>query len=276
MVFREIGMKFFAAFVALTLSMPAFADQWTAADAAYAAREDSRPKIAEARTAYAAILNAPATNAQDKLRAATQLGRLAIYEGEMLLAKSDTAGRKAVFRDCWDKYMVKIAPATNVGASPNYFYFKGVCLAYWGEAAGTLASLPHVGTLLDMIEKGLAADTRFEGGGVYRLAAGVYSNRKAQALGIYDPNKALDMIDKALGSAAYPGDPNSGAKYFENWRGKGTVLVELEKDAEAKTTYATGLQKIADLMSDDELPAGRTPETMWCKSIMTTELDALN
>jgi hypothetical protein len=272
-------MKLFAAaLAALTLSAPAFADQWTSADSLYAQRENNRAKIADARAAYTAILNASGAAAQDKIRAATQIGRLSYYEGEMLLAKTDTAERKKVFKACWDA-LDKIKPtsgANAIPATPNFYFYKGLCMAFWGEAAGTLASLPYVPTLLDMIEKGLAQDTRFEGGGIFRLAAGVYGNKKAQPLGLYQPEKALEMIEKSLVSAAFPGDANSGAKWFDNWRGKATALVELERNADAKTILTSGIAKINDLIDDDELPAGRTPETMWILSKMEEELAALN
>lgn len=252
-----------------TFSFSARADVFTEADTLFKQREESRDKIAQARAEYVALL--PSLSGQQLIRAVSQIGRLAIYEGVMVLGDAAVAEKKQVFRDCWENYAEKIKPAV-VGENPAYYYFKGACLAYWGEVAGTLASLPYVPTLLDLINKGLASDTRFEGGGVYRLAAGVYSNKKAQPLGLYKPNEALTMIDNALAAAAYPGDPNSGSVYFDNWRGKGLVLVELGRGADAVSMMTAKIQEINDLEEAEELPAGREAEAHWNRSSMERQI----
>jgi hypothetical protein len=262
-----------AAFLSFTVSLSALADVWTDADNLFKQREGNRAKIQEARDLYVAIL--PTVTGQQLIRAVSQLGRLAIYEGVMVLPLSAKAERKRVFRDCWENFAEKIKPAV-VGENPAYYYFKGVCLAYWGEAAGTLASLPHVPTIVNMINRGMEGDTRFEGGGIYRLAAGVYSNIKAQPLGLYKPKEALLLIDKSLASAAFPGDPHSGNAYFDNWRGKALVLVELQRHAEAKQLLEAKIAEIEELEAEEELPRGREAETLWNLSAMKEQLQAIN
>ncbi len=250
------------------------ADQWTDADTFYAARENNRANIAEARSRYVTILSAATTNA-DKLRAASQLGRLAIYEGEMVLPKDNTTERKAIFRDCWDNFAEKINP-TAVGENAAYYYFKGVCLAYWGEAAGPLASLPHVPTLNRMIEGGVRVDERFEGAGVHRLAAGVYSNRAARGVGLYQPERAVNHAERMVTLPAFPGDPSSGAEYYDNWRGLGLVYEEVGRVEDAKSTLEEKIAELEELVLANTLPAGRGPEAKWNLSQMQEQLARLS
>jgi hypothetical protein len=252
-----------AAAAVLTFATAARADQWSAADAAYALREGNRAKIAEARAAYKQILDA-ATTEGDKLRAVSQLGRLAIYEGEMTLPDSDTAGRKTIFADCWQGFTNKIQPGTNgVGENPAYYYFKGVCLAYWGKAAGPLASLPQVPTLKALIAGGQTQDVRFEGGGIYRLMAGVYSNKAAIAVGLYRPDDALAAAKNAVAQGAYPGDPSGGADYYDNWRGLALTQDEKGLKDDAIATLNDKIAELQDLADNNALPQGREAEAKW-------------
>lgn len=265
-----------AAISVMTFASAARADQWTAADAAYQVRENNRAKITEARSAYAAILNS-ATTEGDKLRAASQLGRLAIYEGDMLLPKTAIAERKQIFSDCWQGFVEKIKPGTNgVGENPAYYYFKGVCLGYWGEAAGPLASLPQVPTLKDVIAKGMLLDKRYEGGGIYRLTAGVYSNKQAIAVGLYKPDEALAAAQQAVAMSAYPGDPASGADYYDNWRSLALCQDEKAMTAEAKATLEEKIAELEDLAASNALPQGREPEARWNLQSMKDHLARLN
>ena len=269
-------LLFSAAAAALSFASVARADQWAAADAAYAAREANRPKIAEARAGYVTILNA-ATTEGDKLRAASQLGRRAIYEGEMVLPKTATADRKQIFSDCWQTFAEKIKPGTNgVQENPAYYYFKGVCLAYWGEAAGPLASLPHVPMLKSLIAGGLTQDKRFEGGGILRLQAGVFSNKQAVAVGLYKPDEALAAAQQAVVQGAYPGDPSGGADYYDNWRSLALTQAEKGLKADAIGTLNEKIAELQDLVNNDALPEGRAPEAKWNLQEMKDHLARLS
>jgi tetratricopeptide (TPR) repeat protein len=259
------------------------ADPFAAADALFAQRENNHAKIEEARTAYLALLNSQ-TTAPGKIRAATQLGRLAVYQGEMLYPKTDKENRKRVFRQCWETIMEKINAAA-VGENPAYYYYKGVCIAYWGEAAGTIASLPYLPTLLNILKKIDDAAhpefRNFEGGGLYRLAAGVHSNPAARDFpgGLYNPTQALAEIEKALASPGVQ-DPVtqttvSGMDFYENHRGKGTTLVELGKKAEAKVAYQKGIELVTEAIDNDNVPYGREAETNWDLAKMQEEMAAL-
>lgn len=264
-----------AAAAVLSFASAAKAD-WASADAAFGQRDGNRAKMAEARNEYLNLLSS-STDAADKIRAVSQLGRLAIFEGEMTLPKTATAERKSIFEQCWKTIADAIKPGTNgIGENPSYYYVKGVCLAYWGEAAGPLASLPHVPMLKDLIAKGMALDTRFEGGGIFRLAGGVYSNKQAQAVGLYKPEEALGYAQSALQQSAYPGDPSSGAEYYDNWRGLALCQDENGLKNDAKATLEEQIAVLDELAAAGELPAGREPEARWNLAQMKAHLAKLN
>jgi hypothetical protein len=275
---KALSVALSAAALSLTLASSARADQWSDADALFARRAESRDVIAQARAKYRAVLTGATAN-QDKIRAVTQLGRLAVYEGDMVLPKSDKDGRKAIFADCWknnDAFVEAINPSV-VGDTPQYYFFKGVCLAYWGEAAGPILSLPHVGTIKDTMNKALTLDTRFDGGGAHRLAASVKSNPAARPLpGLYDIDTAQTEAAAATASAAFPGDPNGGSNYYENLRTEAQILIEAGKIAEAKAKMTQAIAIAERAQRGNRLPVGREAESLWVLEKLRVELDELN
>lgn len=280
---RSLILSFAAAMIAL--APMAKADIWTTADNYYAQRENNRDNIAKARQEYLSILG-QVTSKTDKLRAVSQLGRLAVYEGEMLLPKNDRDGRRAIFQGCWCKtpkvtgipplvsgscqeegFVDAISPAKLGEAHPAYFYFYGVCLAYWGEQGSLSEKLAFTKKITDSITAGQNLDTRFEGGGINRLSAGVKSNPATKPLGIYAPATALNEINKALSEGPYTGDPSSGALYYDNWQGKVSVLMQLAEDnpsggykQQAIDTAKAALTELQGKIEDDDLPTGRGAE----------------
>ena len=268
--------------MALAMTMTAgtaTADIWADADTAFADRLNDREAIAEARTLYKEILET--ATGPDALRAASQLGRLAIYEGEMLLPKSASEERMEIFSDCWCRdprvsglivpegdcrepgFVDAISPENLGEEHPAYYYFHGVCMAYWGEQASLRQKLAFTSWITWSIDEGQQTDTRFDGGGIHRLTAGVYSNPQADLLGIYQPEYALEEIYKALRSEAYPGDPSNGASYYDNWKGLIEVLMELDRNDEAIEALEEALPELQELIEEDELPAGRGPEAIY-------------
>src|SRR5690606_37194782 len=106
-------------------------------------------------------------------------------------------------------------------------------------------------------------DTRFEGGGLHRLAAGVYSNPQARLLGLYQPDYAFEEIQKALRAEAYPGDPSSGALYYDNWQGMIQVMRELEETDEAIAVMEDTIAELQERIADESLPQGREAEAIF-------------
>lgn len=265
-----------AAIGAASFSVVAKADQWTEADALFAEREDDRAKIAQARAKYVAILDT-ATAKQDKIRAAVQIGRLAAYEGEMLLPKSAKAEREEIFGDCWRTHLEKISPAAVGEKTPEYYYYKGACLAWWSEAVGTARALLNIELAKRILSESLALDTRFEGGGAHRLAAGVKSNPAARPLpGLYDIAEAEEQIYQALDATAYPGDANNGKTYYENMRGIFTVLVEAGKKDQAKAKAKEFIGVMERAVRIRRLPKGREAESRWVLAKLKVEVEALD
>jgi hypothetical protein len=272
-----------AAALALTCAaQTAFAIDWNQADALYAQREGNRQVIAQARTAYLAILN-QATEKADKIRAVAQLGRLAVYEGEMILPKTARDERRAIFEQCWcadprvsllgsgschaPGFVDKISPAAIGESHPAYTYFRSICLAYWGEQGTLPEKLAFTSKLTETLDQGRALDTRYEGAGILRVAAGVYSNPATRPLGIYNPEEALSIADQALSSQPYPGDPSGGANYYDNWQGKVSVLIQLHADdpnggygQQAQELAQQKLTEMDEKLADDDLPEARGPE----------------
>lgn len=276
-------------------------DIFTQADLLFEQREDSRTKIAAARTAYTALLGQ--VSGDQLVYAVSQLGRLSIYEGEMLLPKTARNERREIFEKCWcEEPSVSILGAgscrkpgfvekiktVNGKEHPAYYYFKGVCLAYWGEQGSSIEKLAFVGQIEAAVQKAPTVDyelikgTDFEGGGAYRLAAGFYSNPAAAILGYYKPDVAFTAINNAITAPASVGDPSDGSQYFDNHQGKVQVLIELnnkypndgwkQKAIDYTTEY---LGNMADIIDFDSFPAGRKPEFMFNFKMMKTHYRTL-
>ena len=289
------------ALVTLVASSQALSANWDQADAFYSQRSNNRSAIAQARQAYIQILN-EVTSKEDKIRAVAQLGRLAIYEGEMLLPKSATTERVNVFSPLWcekfnsllkcvkDGDIIKHIHPRLVGENEAYYYFRGVSAAYWGEAIGGLYPAANIGILKNLIASGKQLDLRYEGGGIERLAAGIHSAPKARPLpGTYDAQLALEEITAATEREAY-GDGLPGSMYFDNWRGKAVVLLQLAADAqsagdagkaaaykaEAKSILQTNIEEVELLIDLEELPNGREAETIAQFEMMKSMLNEMN
>lgn len=273
-----------SAFASVLLTSPLLANAWTDADRLYEQREEGREKTQAARAQYGDILNGATTKA-DKIRAVSQLGRLAIFEGEVLLPKDDIANRKAIFSQCFcakpsvantpsprpnceePGFVEKIAPAAIGEEHPAYYYFKGICEAYWGEVAGTFEKLAYSQWLKADLAKGLTLDTRFEGGGILRVSSGVYSNPKAAPVQMYDPDRALAWATLSMTSQPFPGDPSGGGQYYENPTAQVKALMQLASDRpnsdfkqQAMNVATSILSEMDERFALEDLPSGRAPE----------------
>lgn len=281
------------ALVGAVLIMPtaAFGLDWTQADSLFARRGSGRAVVAEARQAYVALLG-QATIPADKLRAASQLGRLAIYEGEMLLPRTASSERRQIFGQCWCSdprvaglpprgtcaspgFIDKISPANLGETHPAYYYFHGVCLSLWSEQASLGERIAFSSAIKADIDSGLTTDTRFEGGGIKRLQAGVQSNPATKALGFFSIATALSAIDDATSSEPYPGDPLAGSQYFENWSMKIKVLLQAHEEEpnggwrdQALDLLVDKLNEMDEKIADDVLPVGRAPEFLQTYAVM--------
>jgi hypothetical protein len=258
------------------------------ADRLFAEREQGRTKVGEARASYSSLLDR--VSGDQLVHAVAQLGRLAIYEGEMLLPKTATAERREIFQNCWCKN-----PRRGIGGGscqdpgfvdriktiegkehPAYFYFKGACLAYWMEIAGPLEKVAFIGQLESALTQGinvnydLVKGTDYEGGGLLRIAAGVHSNPASAALGYHRPEEAYNEVNRALAAPASIGDPNSGDRYFGNHQMKANVFIQLDKKFPDADWMSKGIEftnqtllNMTDMIDFDTFPAGRKPEFLY-------------
>jgi len=262
-------------------------DPWADAQQMFDARAESREKIQTARGMYQDLLKGAVTPAE-KIQAVSQLGRLALYEGEITLSDDDVEGRKSIFSQCFcaspkvtynplpspscesPGFVDAISPK-NLGENhPAFHYFRAMCTAYWGEVAQPMEKLAYVSWLKEDIAAGQTLDTRFEGGGILRVAAGVYVNPKASVVQLYNPELAIQMATQALASGPFPGSPSSGIHYYENYAILAKALKQMDADrpdsgfkekAIAKTTSA--LKEMDERIEFEDLPVGREPEFKW-------------
>ncbi len=280
MVFRillgKLGCLGFSVLFAAQLAQAA---DFSLADSLFQQRENNRAVIAQARAAYLEILG-QTSDVNEKVRAAEQLGKLAIYEGEMLLPKSDSAGRQAIFGDCWCKdasivrrsctqpgFIDQISPKSIGKLVPAYSYYYGACLGYWGESANLMQKAAFSGELGAAVKNGLASqESSYEGGGVHRLAGSVWSNPLARAVGLYDIDGAYREIEAAIAAPAYQ-DQHPGSLYFENIVVKLRIMNVLDGARGGEGWKAKAIELADDTLADmadrvelGKIPSGREPE----------------
>jgi len=284
---RLTGILLSTAVVFCTVATSARAVDWSKADALYSQRENNRDAIAQARADYLAILS-QATAPEDKVRAVSQLGRLAIYEGSMLLPAGDAA-RKAVFAECWCRkphvtipffsgrcdeggFVDEISPAKLGHTEAAYYYYHSACLGYWGEVANLSEQKVFSGTLKSDIQDAYTnkVDLNFEGGGILRVEAGIYSNPAASAVGLYNPKLALTRIDAALRAT-------DGNRFYDNVERRADVLRQLAVDEptgrpdassptwkELAQSYTKAkLAEMDDIIDAEDYPLGRKAEFLF-------------
>jgi hypothetical protein len=257
---------------AFSIANVAKADLWSEAQDAFDQRENNRAKVAEARSKYLQL--AEQSSGANRIKAVTQLGRLALYEGEMLNDKTQTAERNRIFGDCWCKSVnggtcatpgfVELINPSVVGENAAYYYVKGACLAYWGEVQPLLVQIRWVGKVDEIITQGKArADMRFEGAGIHRLAAAFYANEKTRALGYFRPEQALESARTATAMTdAYPGDDQvSGPELYENWRTEYLALKALGRSDDANSLADEKITEMEEAEALGLLPESRIPES---------------
>lgn len=267
-----------------------YAADFATADALWQQRDQGIPILEQSRQAYLDVIAQGELTPEEMIHATTQLGRLAIFEGSNFHNKDSQEGidaRRQLFGDCWKTYLPAINPVSNKKGSlgdrtfgkakpfsistPNFFYWKAACMALYAEVSGTAENVVNVGRLTWTIRRGSELDTTYQGGGILRVHSGIISNAKAKPLGMYDPQMALQLIDTALAADPYPGTNVAGGEFCENYERKSLTLIELERGAEARALLEEHITTIEEAIELEELPEGREPETLFCK----TDLEGL-
>ncbi len=266
--------KQWIAALALGFSMSAQAADFSEADAKYALRDTSIAATQEARAAYKAILDQGAKDA-DLIRAAEGYLRASIFEGTHFyttVGDTDRAARKKIFNECW-KVGAEALNSTALGfQSPAYYYFKASCIAYEAEVSNVLSRLTLLPELNKTLEAGLVTQggTTYEGGGLLRVKAAVKGNPEAKGLpgGLYNPEEALNLVNQALASEAYPGNAE-GALFCENFRRKIITLNELKNYTESLATADQALTDFPAYLEEGLIPEFIRAETADCIKTIT-------
>lgn len=233
---------------AILCSGSVFAHDFTSADALYAHRGESQAAIDTARAAYESDL-ATLTGA-DYIYAIEQMTRLDYYVGSKLSDDGNEAARKVAYAKCMAT-VDKIQPGqNNVAPNPEYYYWKGSCLAQWAKANGILQSLVRSGELFDYLSKGEAIDPTYEGGGFWRVKGAVYA--KLPAFNPFGPRRDMAqsklLLEKAIESPAYTHtrnpDTENGHFHYNNHQYYAETLIALGDRVKAKQVIQDALDNI--------------------------------
>ncbi len=269
------------------LSFTSHAVDFKSADDLFALRntgESSAEKFenaSKAREAYAEIFNQ--SSGDDRLYAFTQMGRLDLFRGVMIpdLDKSLLSKRVAALESC-----ISVSQKETRGSSrQEHHYFYIACLGALGkispfEERAKLAFKLKMeeSTALETTKVGDRYVGGFEGGGILRIFAGIYVNKKAILLRLYNPKQGLAFARVALESAPQANKPfaeMSGKDYFDNfyYEAQGLTAVGMQEKnrdlvMEAKNKLIKTVDTITELNEAGELPAGREPEILHYQKVM--------
>ncbi len=248
--------------IAVLFSTFSFAEHdFSAAEKEFAMRSNSkegREHIAKAKKLLTPVLEDKKSSDKDKLKAMELLGKLAYYEGELLTPETDTGARDKIFDTCANQAetLSKIEVVSKLDPSKKtktgeYYYWRSVCLALKAKTASTFAKLGIVGPLKRALSGGLELGDHYEGGGIYRTAAGIHIKSSGRVFGLYDTELALKEIDKAI---------VIGPTHYNAFLIKAQVLRELGRKDEANDLLK---KKVAELkaLPEEKYPAGFVPET---------------
>lgn len=244
-----------------------FADRLNYLDAGKAGQD----LIAEAREALK-VATATATGDR-QLALAAKAFRLYIVGGDYLLAKEgeDKKLRRDLFEEC-TRWIDVISPA-RIGRE-NQVYYMGInaCRA-WMVEVGTLVDALKMPSWFggdeDAFYVGLEAGAEFLGGGIYRAAAAFMTNPEVSIIGLYRPEEALAMMEKAMATGPDPLDPvgRTGEDYCENYHYLSLARLAVG-DVDGAATIIDDALFWFDIdlatMTAGEAPAGYEAETQMC------------
>ena len=284
-------MKFLKlAFLGLGLSLSGlgFSYDFSKADALFAKRAEGADDNAKFESATLALKAYEAIYSHEKnlseaetVYAFTQMNRLNLYRGGMLEGVSKNE-RKNALKSCIAS--TDDAIETLPGHEPHYF--RLACLGLLGKISGPLERLKYVSVIKAEIPKALKQSTvdgkyvgGFEGGGILRVLAGVYSNLRAKIVHLYKPEEALSLVNIALETSGniyrpFP-ETMTGKDYYDNYYYKGQSLIAVgmktnafDRVQEGYELLTSTLQTLNELIEAGELPKGREPETLFYKHLM--------
>ena len=104
------------------------------------------------------------------------------------------------------------------------------------------------------------------GGGLLRISSMIASAPVYRSVGLYNPERALTEIDRAINTPATRSDPNSGTDYIENYVVKCLVLRELGRQSESVTLAKDVIRDFCTKKLGIMKPLGLEPETLFARS----------
>ncbi len=253
---------------------------FSAADDLFTNRGEGPPTAALATQAYTTALGQ--TSGEDKIYAAVQIGRLALLQGVMYEKKIPVDVRKKTLDACLD--------AMDAIKSPRqeYYYFALSCIGARGKLATNLIERFIYARKMSAIQTDALKSTQdtdsryvggFEAGGILRVLAAVRGNPQARAVGLYNPEEALQFANAAV--AARGGnyrpfkDFVSGQTYWDNhyYLGQATVALALEKSnkelvLQGRQKMLSTLSVIQEMEDDESLSLDRKPEVTYYRTMM--------
>lgn len=260
---------------AISLTSLGSAQKLEEAKEKFALRSKGAVYTQEARKLFLEVASST-KDASQKVEAISYAARTLIYEGEAqnLMTGEGKENRRKLFSSCFKKVVPQISPAKLGYESPAYYYFTASCMGYYAQVSGTIENLGNIGKLNSVLAAGYAVENGdlFEGAGLKRVQAAVRSNPKAKPIpgGLYNPRVALELVNSAIDSSAYPGSV-AGNMFCENFRRKIDVLIELadnENDAnyllEAKEVGEYVNEEFSLLLDVEEIPSRMVAETRHC------------
>lgn len=232
-------------------SMSALAYNFSEADGFFAARENNPANLKKAEDLYQSALGQ--VSGRELLYAVEQLGKVYYYWGDLLTPDSNEAARKTIFGRC--RNMVERAHPSKVGDNPQYFYWKSACLALWGKSAGLFEKMAIKDELVRTMEDGFQRSDNYEGGGVHRVATGVYiRSANVPFVGLYDVDKASYHVNKAI-------EMDKENKFYNAYVLKAEVLVAQGKSDEAQELLEDKKAELDQRIAAHNLPADVSVES---------------
>lgn len=233
----------------LIFATTAVAYDFSAADRAYANREDNVGEIKKAEELYKNALQQ--VQGREKVYAVEQLGRLYYYWGDMLTGKGDEfkGTRKDIFGRCR-------AVVENIkGSGAPYYYWKSLCLALWGGAANFIEKMSIKDELVGTLREARESYGSYESGGPHRVSAAVFiRSANIPGVGLYDKKEALKQIDTAIAL-------DTKQLYYYAYVLKAEILNAMGRKADADTLLNAKRPELEDKLEDGLIPAYLIPES---------------
>ncbi|MDQ3233168.1 MAG: hypothetical protein M3Q07_15225 [Pseudobdellovibrionaceae bacterium] len=242
------------------------------AQSKFALREESRVYLVQTRQITSQALDtAESPSNSDALQLAEIHLRTYDYEASHYLNEaSHKDERRRIYQEgiaAAEKYF---SPDSLKFSHAAYYYFKALFLIKLSDDSSALDQLTHLRVLLQHFSKAFDGSVPgvddYEGGGVHRLKAIMKSRDYYKGIpgGVYNPDEALKLINRALMSDQYPGSYPSELS-CENFKVKAEIERIKNKNHKGAALFHAQTAYIFDAYLKDQLiPDFLVAETKDC------------